>query len=457
MTDTIEVITDEPMADFDFATDGAPGEARNFVEAYQVFTRVVNRLQRKYLELKDESERQSGQLAEANESLRKLSLRNRAITEFLNSILGSVSSGIVVVNRRGIITHFNAASETMFGVSAAEAVGKPYDQVVNAADKSSPSAAKLVSGNVLSAASRDLEKEIRVADHSTRLFLTGLSLLTDVDGRIFGAVEVFQDISDLHQMRQKMSRMEALAAVGEMAASVAHQVRNPLVSVKGFASLIARGSSPAETGAHAANILRGVDHLERVIDALLRFSRKETLMLKPTNLNRYLRKVIRQFNEREAELNQDNPPVHFISPERKLNVEVDQIVFREVVQNILQNARESCNRPVNISLELRQLSGSGDNGVEVTIQDDGPGIPEDQQREIFRPFYTTKSQGSGLGLALAKKMINAHGATITVESSPGKGSKFRIRFSAPASSEKSEETGTELSSSNVETDQKTPA
>ena len=125
MTDAIDEMTDGRMIDFGFTADGPPSGAGSFVDAYQVFTRVVNRLQSKYLELKDESERQSRQLAEANESLRKLTLRNRAITEFLNSILASVSSGIVVVDRQGKITHFNSAAETMFGVAAAEAVGKP--------------------------------------------------------------------------------------------------------------------------------------------------------------------------------------------------------------------------------------------------------------------------------------------------------------------------------------------
>lgn len=458
MTDAIDEMTDGRMVDFDFAADGPPGGAGGFVDAYQVFTRVVNRLQSKYLELKDESERQSRQLAEANESLRKLTLRNRAITEFLNSILASVSSGIVVVDRQGKITHFNSAAETMFGVTAAEAVGKPYHQVVDLVDKSRLSAPDIVRATVMSdvptTGSRDVEKEIRLADESTRLFLTGLSPLTDVEGRIFGAVEVFQDISDLHQMRQRMSRMEALAAVGEMAASVAHQVRNPLVSVKGFASLIARGSSPAEAVGQAANILRGVDNLERVIDALLRFSRKETLNLKATNLNRYLRKVVRQFNERETAENKSAIPVECVIPEKKLNVDIDQIVFREVVQNILRNARESCTRPVHITLELRQFKDGGSEnekeGVEVAIEDDGPGIPSDQHTEIFRPFFTTKAQGSGLGLALAKKMINAHGGAISVSSSPGKGCIFRIRFPRTVSSHASAEAGIKSGGEQVE-------
>ncbi|MFQ5607156.1 MAG: nitrogen regulation protein NR(II) [Candidatus Zixiibacteriota bacterium] len=411
---------------------------RNFIDAYQVFTRVVNRLQRKYLELRDETDRQARELAEANQSLRKLSLRNRAITEFLNSILASVTSGIVVIDSSGKITHFNTAAEGLFGVSSGEALNKPYAEIIKSSEKGRLSAPDLLEGGVGPENTLGVEKSL-VCGKRVRQFLCGVSPLTDASGRVFGAVEVFQDISELGEMRREMARMETLAAVGEMAASVAHQVRNPLVSVKGFASLIARGTSDGQARERASSILKGVEHLERVIDALLRFSRKEALNLKPTNLCRYLRKVVRQFNERESGKASQDSPVTFDGPLHKINAEIDQIVFREIVQNILQNARESCERPVAVTVELRGPAhdphdlidrtepGRGTSlKVEILIRDNGPGIPTDHLQDIFRPFFTTKTRGSGLGLALARKMIIAHGGSITAQSSPSSGSAFHI-------------------------------
>ncbi len=439
-------------------------DTEGFVESYKTFTTVLNRLRRQYLDLKDESQRQAKELEEANESLQALTRRNHAAMEFLNSVLRSVSTGIIVVDRDNKITHLNPAAESLFSVKATESVNASLSEIIsfdipaeNIVDQSND-LKEPTSRNSLLAPQRGVERTFVGGDGAERTYLWGSSQLLDKNGESFGSVEAFQDITETRQMERKMTRLESLAAIGEMAATVAHQVRNPLVGVKGFASLIAtQPSKGTKNKAHAEMILRGVGNLERVIDALLRFSRAEDLTLRATNLNRYLKKVVRQYNERlydEHEYNrsqQDDPNrkdsnyherlkqgsaewgaeaenvVTISNSKDKVVVDVDQLVFREAVTNIIRNAHEAAKGPITCDLLVEEVP-AGSKYAYFAIRDNGPGMTDDIKRDIFRPFYTTKASGSGLGLPLARKLIIAHGGEITVNSTLGAGTTFHIKL-----------------------------
>jgi PAS domain S-box-containing protein len=447
------------------------GDTESFVDYYRTFTNVVNRLRRQYLDLKDESQRQATALAEANESLRSLTRRNHAAMEFLNSVLGSVSTGIIVADRDRKITHLNSAAESLFAVEAAESLGVSLDEVTKFDSPEVCLQVAVVSTGAPQASGesdrpvRGVERSLITNSGEERTYLWGSSPLLDKHGESFGSVEAFQDITDTKRMERKMTRMESLAAIGEMAATVAHQVRNPLVGVKGFASLIAaKPSKGAKNKSHAEMILRGVDNLERVIDALLRFSRTESLTLRPTNLNRYLKKVVRQYNEfqvnehrrnelQENECQKDEQErssskeevrepaseVSITTADRKISVDIDQLVLREAIVNIIRNAQEAAegtvsgalsnnlNNSVSCSVIVENYS-EGSAFASFEIRDNGPGMSPETVRDIFRPFFTTKASGSGLGLPLARKLINAHGGEITVDSELGRGTTFLIKL-----------------------------
>jgi len=409
----------------------ASGETGDFVDSYRAFTNVLNRLRRQYLDLKGESQRQATALAEANESLQALTRRNHAAMEFLNSVLCSVSTGIIVVDKDRRITHLNPAAESLFGVAVEDAPGRLLQDVVRLDSLSGSSARRAAVDSAVSP--RGVEVTFTDNDVEKTYLWSSAPLLNKHD-ESFGSVEAFQDITETKLMERKLTRMESLAAIGEMAATVAHQVRNPLVSVKGFASLIsAQPAKGSKNKAHAELILKGVNNLERVIDALLRFSRTESLSLRPTNLNRYLRKIVRQYNERSGKDDNLTGPtgptgtVSFSASDDKLVVDIDQLVFREAIVNILRNAHEAASEPVTCHVVV----GNREPQVETVcfeIRDNGPGIQPDVRRDIFRPFFTTKASGSGLGLPLSRKLINAHGGEIAVESAPGRGTTFRIRL-----------------------------
>ncbi len=428
------------------------GDTEGFVDSYRTFTTVLNRLRRQYLNLKDESQRQAKALEEANESLQALTRRNHAAMEFLNSILGSVSTGIIVVDRERNITHLNPAAEELFSVKVTEALGLSLDAVAKfdcstVLAESGRKQSRVKESSPVSQL-RGVEKVFVAPDGEEKTYLWGSSQLLDKKGESFGSVEAFQDITGIKLMERKMTRMESLAAIGEMAATVAHQVRNPLVGVKGFASLIrAQPAKGSKNKAHAEMILRGVGNLERVIDALLRFSSTESLTLRPTNLNRYLKKVVRQYNERQYDEWQYNKSkddqqqcqdtlgsdsrsdstVTISACEDRITVDLDQLVFREAVVNIIRNAHEAAEGPITCNLIIENHTSSAKFAY-VEIRDDGPGMAPEIARDIFRPFFTTKASGSGLGLPLARKLINAHGGEITVDSTLGVGTAFRIKL-----------------------------
>lgn len=397
----------------------------SFAQAYQTFNSIINRLQRKYIELQEESERQSRLLTEANASLRKMTIRNRAITEFLNGILSSVSSPIMVINKSGLVSHVNPAAERAFGVTSREANGRPVNELLRTPEKSSDLT------RALSESQSGVEQEIQIisAEGQLRTYLTTTSPLQDANEGAFGVVAIFQDITQLKVMEKEMARMETLASLGEMAATVAHQVRNPLVVVKGYASLIAAGAvKNADLKQQGERILKGVENLERVIDALLRFSRQEDLHKRPTNLNRYLKKIIRQFSDAHEKTAQTVAKRFEIDLQEetdgKLQVDIDQIILREALNNIITNAYECAGSDVKVKVQLKRSEDG--KSCEVSITDNGPGMSKDVQEKIFRPFFTTRNNGSGLGLPLANKIVNAHGGRLSVVTAPGAGATFSV-------------------------------
>ncbi len=404
-----------------------------FVESYGAFTTVVNRLQRDFLLLKEDSQRQADLLEEANKSLRDLAIRNRAVTEFLNSILSSVDVAIVAIDSAGRVTHLNSPAEKFFGVTRDAAVGRAYDEIVvptiarPAGRKATeaPSALTALCQAGESVHANDEEKTILCRDGVARRFITRATPLMDAEGIIFGAVEVFHDISEVRRLEGEMARVEILASIGEMAASVAHQVRNPLVSIKGFAQLIERDLKRTDPNQNrASNILKGAQNLERVIDALLAFSRQETLHRRPTNFNRYVRKIIKSFNAAREGSYPHATAITLTERQPKVFVEIDQLTLREALLNVMRNAAESSTETVSIAVELSADHMTG--MARISISDDGPGISPADREKIFTPFYTTKSSGAGLGLALVKKLVAAHEGVISVDSTPGKGATFHI-------------------------------
>ncbi|MDD4052983.1 MAG: PAS domain S-box protein, partial [candidate division Zixibacteria bacterium] len=208
-------------------------ELVQFKESFETFNKIINNLQRQYLTLEKEYARQETRLEEINHQLRRTIAANRATTVFLNSILTSLSSGVVSVDPVGVISHFNPAAERITGISTARALGRRYDEVISAKQGGRFSALD----TVMSGAEFESEEKVIVNNKGEDIPVSvSTALLHDPEEGPMGAVEIFFDLTKTKKLEEEISRVKMLAALGEMAATVAHEVRNPLGGIGGFAA-----------------------------------------------------------------------------------------------------------------------------------------------------------------------------------------------------------------------------
>jgi len=410
-----------------------------FAESYASFNKVVRRLQRQYLTLKDTYTQQSEELQSVNRTLQSLIVENRAVSEFLNSILNSLSSGVIAVNKSGMVTHINPAARMILDIPDDKQCrfGITYDDLLCPLSGEEYTALTTVkTGRLFDR----VEKRVKTSEGKRLVLSVSTSLLRISDGSIVGAVELFHDITKITRMEEQLSRMKVLASLGEMAASIAHEVRNPLVAVSGFANLLCRDCAEDRAKADMAKkIVDGVESINKTIQTLLDFARHEKLRKSRVNLNDYLTMACDNF-VKERELEGLDNALSFDFDEREIEVEIDRQLFRQAILNILNNAIEAGREAPEIVVrtllleagEAEQLVGdrlelAGDEAAAVIeIEDNGSGIPEEDLGRIFSPFYSSKENGNGLGLAISWKIIKAHCGDISVTSRKDQGSRFNI-------------------------------
>ena len=416
-------------------------DVSRFTESYASFTRIVNSLQRQYLELKDEFAAQNIELAETNKKLVEASERSLAATDFLNRILKSVTAGVIAVDMTGRITHFNPAASMLLGFPAPDVLGKHYRDCIPHGDPVDANALRTAeTGHEMTGA----EKTIGLID-GTRLFLSvSTVILRDDDGAPTGAIEVLHDLTKVKRMEQELARLNTLAALGEMAATIAHEVRNPLTGISGFAALLGRDLGKDDPRQKlVTKISRGVESLNQTVTSLLNYTRFDEINAEQTDYGDFLLRTIEQFKYDQPDLARGST-FNLRSPYGgavdHLMVSLDPMLLRQLYYNLFTNAIEACNGKATISLtfcKLPRQRATGDYGsrlmlsmdetvVETIVTDRGPGLPEDVVENVFAPFYTTKVEGNGLGLAMAWKIIKAHGGDILAGNNTDGGAKFSI-------------------------------
>jgi len=416
-------------------------EISKFTDSYESFNRIINSLQRKYIELKDEFTANNDELVQANKKLVRLSERNLVATEFLNSILNSISVGVIAVDQNGRITHFNPAASMILGIPLRDPLGKMYRETIPPGNP--------VYANALRAAETgrradSVEKKVELNDGTLLQLSVSTAILKDEQSRACGAVEVFQDLTKLKKMEQEIVRLNTLAALGEMAATIAHEVRNPLSGIAGFAALLEKEMAKDDPQRKlVGKIIRGVDNLNDTITSLLNYTRLEEVNKTPVDYGDYVKKIVEQYRQEHSDCSK-NIQLTVHPSERQASspimLELDRMLLRQVFSNILNNAVEVCNGSGKIDVRYRKLPrqtavakyskrlllGVDETVVETIISDTGSGISMENLDSIFAPFFTTKQGGNGLGLAITWKIVKAHGGEVFAESSSKKGTAFHI-------------------------------
>lgn len=372
-------------------------QAQALAEAFEAFNRTTQSMEEAYRRLESRVRDLDAELAAKNQAL-------AFTTDYLNSILECMSDGVVAVDTDGRITTFNRAATTILGYDADAVAGAPFDEVF---------------GRAFTQPKERHPLELRASDGTPRVVTERDSPLADKSGRVIGAVKVFQDIGEIEDLRERVRRKDRLAALGEMAATVAHEIRNPLGGIRGFASLLARDFDESDPKLRLVEkVIQGTKSLDKVVNDLLEYTRPMEFRLRPVELADLVEPALGYLGEDSERIAVENA----VLPGFRAMADADRM--RQVVLNLLLNAAQSIEGTGRIAIS----ASASDPFVELTVEDTGCGMAPGDLERAFMPFYTTKDKGAGLGLPSAAKIVEGHGGAIAAESEPGRGSRFTVRL-----------------------------
>lgn len=352
---------------------------------------------------------------------RTLACLNRFIRD--HQIIENLPEGIFSLNAEGKIITMNRVGGEIFGVDVHAAPGLSYRNLLPDVP-ANDSFSRLVQDCLTEKKGCLLEKvSLTFTDGRSGSFWVKVSLLSKDDG---GVAVTFKDLIEVEKIRTDLASVDYLASLGAMATGMAHEIRNPLSSIRGFAELLKR-DLPAEDDRkfHLEKIAEETDRLSLLVDELLDFARPspthaQILSLK-TLLSPALNALRQNLKDKEVKIveNLQADP----------SIKADRVKLTLAFTNLLNNAFEAVNPGGSVSLSVQEKPPSL---VSIQIANTGSYISDEERTKIFQPFYTTKSKGVGLGLAIAQRVVSAHGGEIKVESNPENGTVFTIELPTQA-------------------------
>lgn len=379
----------------------------------------TQRLRDSYTRLESRFEDLNTRLARVNDLLRKSLIERNRLANYLNSIMESLDAGVIVTDQDGRINIFNSAAERFTGISARAATGKRYFEALG--DSATPKAELILNGQKESiSGDKELHKSggqsIPVAYSITRLKRSDAA-------RSYGMVEILYDLSETKKLENHLKRISTLAALGEMAATVAHEIRNPIAGIAGFSSLLMRDIDKEDQNRRLVEkIAGGVASLEAIVGNLLDFTRDVVPDNKKVDFVSLVKETVSDFTASGAN---DKHPITVECSNKKLYVYLDPFLFKQIVYNIIKNAIQA--QPDGGNIKVR-IFGRENSKTVLRVEDSGPGIPRGNLSRLFTPFFTTKTSGTGLGLATVKKLVELHGGRISAANLPEGGAVFTIEI-----------------------------
>ncbi len=340
------------------------------------------------------------ELRRAGEHIASQGVKLRDLAALHEDVIRGLTSGLITVGRDGRILTFNAAAAEIIERRADDAVGRPLEEIM-------PGLAALLA-SVGEAALRRGEVAQAVGNGQRRLGVS-LSPLVDSSGRNVGRIVNFQDLTELRHMEAAMQRAERLAAVGRLAAGIAHEIRNPLAAISGSIELLSQtmqADRAREDKELMSIVIREVERLNGLITQLLEFARPHALETPRLDVAATLAEMLKVF-ENDKQLG--GAPVTLAADEA-VYVDADPGQLRQVVWNLLRNAAEAApKQPIDVEVRT-----DGDS-VTLAFRDRGPGIATEHRPHIFEPFFSTKEGGTGLGLATVHRIVDEHKGAVELD------------------------------------------
>ena len=384
--------------------------------AFELFDNQSALLRSSFDSLKQDLARANAQLQEKNRALSGKVEELQQMSSRLYCILESLADGVLVVNTLHYVERCNPAAESLLGLSRTAIEGRPYASLNHGLVDPSELRAALETGRMI------LDKQRSAVDARGRrtIVLASVAPIRSPTGSILGVVEVLRDVSQLRGLEERVQHQKRMAALGEMAAGVAHEIRNPLGTIEGFARLLRRDlEGQSEPTRLASKIIEGAQNLNYVITNLLAYARPMTLQVERFEAQVLLSSV-REFLEECA--GQHGVQVQVRPATEGLEVQGDIRQLRQVLINLGRNAVEACARGGLVGLQAEARGGD----AIFTVTDNGCGISPEDIASMFDPFFTRKEGGTGLGLSLCHKIVEAHGGEITVNSEVGAGTRMSV-------------------------------
>jgi len=335
------------------------------------------------------------------------------IKAFSDHLVENMPIGLIAVDNKKRIALSNSTAGSILAISPPDISGKGAEEILP------PALWKLISG--LDAQDGIIETEIEciLNDGKTVPLEVSATELKDEKGNFLGYIILFKDLSEVRSLRREVARSQRLASLGSLAAGVAHEIRNPLSSIKGFATYFLERQEKLEDKEIAKVMIQEVDRLNRVVSQLVELAMPVSVSKKPVSLSAVIEKSLKIL-EREAA--KKNVEIKTIFPAVEPLYAIDEDRIKQVLLNLYLNGIESMEKGGILSIELSEKNGA----AIIKISDTGCGISEKDLAHVFDPYFTTKTTGTGLGLAIVNNIIEAHGGRITAESRPGNGTVFTI-------------------------------
>jgi len=358
------------------------------------------------------------------EELRRQSAEAERMRVFFENIIQDAGEAIISLDNEGIIRTWNRAAERIYGYTSAEIVGQTFHRLIPEDLLAAGESRKLMEAVKKNGYIRNFETRRVRKDGGSIVVRVTRSLLRDGEGRVIGSSAIVSDITTEKGMEARLIQAEKLAAIGQAAASTAHEVRNALAGIWGTISILERTRAweelPDDVG---EEVKRQIARIAHIIDDLLSYARPGRLDRRRTDIHEVLERA-RRGADGLPEASGKRVVAAFC--EGTLFADIDPVRLEQAFQNLIANACQAMD-PGGV---LTISTGRRDGLIEMVFQDTGRGMSPETLSHALEPFFTTKARGTGLGLAIVQTIVEAHRGSVALSSTPGGGT--RVTLSLPA-------------------------
>ncbi|HLV32109.1 MAG TPA: ATP-binding protein, partial [Chitinispirillaceae bacterium] len=342
---------------------------------------------------------------------------------YLDSILQSMDNGVIGIDICGKITHFNRAASEISGYNYDNLMGRKYTRFFSSNTDGEPALVQALNRGI------ELKRNEKVIWHKDGHPVPvsyQTALLKDKKGRKLGAVEIFSDISRIKALEEEMQQTRTMAALGEMSATVAHEIRNPLGAMGMWAGLLERDLEQDDSRRKTlGKIIEGLSRLNKIVSNLLVYTRPVKAQFRKIQLEAILEEIV-DFVQIEIERLGSTVQVKKEWTNESVCVLADPEKIGQIVMNLCLNAVQAMDNDGVLTVSVENQNHEKTGFISFSVSDTGNGIGSDVVTKMFDPFFTTKENGTGLGLAIVKKFVEFHSGYIDVKSSAQKGTTARV-------------------------------